>query len=404
MSGPREDVELGDLEDEAFLPNQNGVVKRGNDNVFIRWLPKPIRGFLKNLSRMKLMLLILGTFIAGLIFLGYINRPKKILAVPAESAAASVQLTKDLSGTAIPEYVLTYAPLVFLDTHDLYFPSDLAIHLKNTHPEVNFTKIDHGSDPLTLENLDSINNLGGKDIFLTSNDDVTQLPDYLHGNLPDSKTLKTVDARSCAVVVADKGNGIKDAFYMYFYTFNQGPSVSGHELGDHLGDWEHNMIRFENGQPKSIWYSQHEYGAAYTYDAVEKIGKRPIAYSAKGSHANYAVPGKHDLHETNEAIPAQVVYDVTSNGPLWDPTLSAYYYTFSADTKKFTSVKDAPVNYLYFQGQWGDQEYGDDHPGQLKFMDYHKWTSGPTGPLDKHLDREEVCLPVMSECTIKSSV
>lgn len=203
------------------------------------------------------MLLILGTFIAGLIFLGYINRPKKILAVPAESAAASVQLTKDLSGTAIPEYVLTYgtahpkpifrstlltdigvvAPLVFLDTHDLYFPSDLAIHLKNTHPEVNFTKIDHGSDPLTLENLDSINNLGGKDIFLTSNDDVTQLPDYLHGNLPDSKTLKTVDARSCAVIVADKGNGIKDAFYMYFYTFNQGPSVSGHELGDHLGDW-----------------------------------------------------------------------------------------------------------------------------------------------------------------------
>ena len=99
-----------------------------------------------------------------------------------------------------------------------------------------------------------------------------------------------------------------------------------------------------------------------------------------------------------------MVYDVTSNGPLWDPTLSAYYYTFSADTKKFTSVKDAPVNYLYFQGQWGDQEYGDDHPGQLKFMDYHKWTSGPTGPFDKHLDREEVCLPVMSECTIKSSV
>lgn len=60
------------------------------------------------------------------------------------------------------------------------------------------------------------------------------------------------------------------------------------------------MIRFENGQPKSIWYSQHEYGAAYTYDAVEKIGKRPVAYSAKGSHANYAVPGKHDLHETSK--------------------------------------------------------------------------------------------------------
>lgn len=60
---------------------------------------------------------------------------------------------------------------------------------------------------------------------------------------------------------------------------------------------EHNMIRFKNGEPQAIWYSQHEYGAAFTYDAVNKIGKRPIGFSAKGSHANYAVSGAHDLHE-----------------------------------------------------------------------------------------------------------
>ena len=62
------------------------------------------------------------------------------------------------------------------------------------------------------------------------------------------------------------------------------------------------MIRFEKGQPKSIWYSQHEYGEAYTYDAVEKIGKRPVVYSAKGSHANYVVAGKHDLHENSKEL------------------------------------------------------------------------------------------------------
>jgi hypothetical protein len=72
---------------------------------------------------------------------------------------------------------------------------------------------------------------------LTSNEDVTKLPEYLRGNLPDSKTLKTVDAKSCAVIIVDKGNDILDAYYMYFYTFNQGPSVAGYELGDHLGDW-----------------------------------------------------------------------------------------------------------------------------------------------------------------------
>jgi hypothetical protein len=54
MTEPHEDVELGDLENEAFLPNQNGQRKRGRqDSVFLRWLPGPIRGFVKNLSRMK---------------------------------------------------------------------------------------------------------------------------------------------------------------------------------------------------------------------------------------------------------------------------------------------------------------------------------------------------------------
>lgn len=57
------------------------------------------------------------------------------------------------------------------------------------------------------------------------------------------------------------------------------------------------MIRFKDGEPQAIWYSQHEYGEAFTYDAVHKIGKRPIGFSAKGSHANYAVSGSHDLHE-----------------------------------------------------------------------------------------------------------
>jgi hypothetical protein len=129
------------------------------------------------------------------------------------------------------------APLVFLDTHDKYFPSDLATHLMNTHPEVNFKKVDAGSEPLTLKNLDSLNKLGGSEIYLTSNDDVAKLPKYLTGDRPDSKTLKTTDAKSCAIILVDKGNEIMDAFYMYFYTFNQGPAFAGYELGDHLGDW-----------------------------------------------------------------------------------------------------------------------------------------------------------------------
>ena len=54
MSGPHEDVELGDLEHEAFLPSQEGRRRSSKqDSVFIRWLPVPLRGFVESLSRMK---------------------------------------------------------------------------------------------------------------------------------------------------------------------------------------------------------------------------------------------------------------------------------------------------------------------------------------------------------------
>lgn len=51
------------------------------------------------------------------------------------------------------------------------------------------------------------------------------------------------------------------------------------------------MIRFHNGKPTAVFYSQHSDGAAYSYDAVKKSGLRPISYVATGSHANYPTTG-----------------------------------------------------------------------------------------------------------------
>lgn len=145
-------------------------------------------------------------------------------------------------------------------------------------------------NPLTLDNLASLNALGGSNIYLTSVDDVTQNPAWLQGVKPDS-TAKTNGAISTAIIVNDHGAGNVDAFYLYFYAYNQGPPVLGQEIGTHIGDWEHNMIRFKNGEPQAVWYSQHAYGEAFTYATVEKQGVRPVAFSAKGSHATYATSG-----------------------------------------------------------------------------------------------------------------
>jgi hypothetical protein len=83
------------------------------------------------------------------------------------------------------------------------------------------------------------------------------------------------------LVVVDKGKGVVDAFWFYFYSYNLGNKVFNVRFGNHVGDWEHTVVRFYNGEPKAIFFSEHNLGAAYSWEAVEKIGDRvshaPIA-------------------------------------------------------------------------------------------------------------------------------
>ena len=181
------------------------------------------------------------------------------------------------------------APLVWLESSEQYFPSDLGAQLIHTTPEISATPVANAPNPLTLDNLDSLNSQPAK-VWLTSKDDISKNPSWLNGVAPDS-TGKTNGVTSCAIIVNDHGDGTVDAFYMYFYAYNQGNIVLGMEIGDHVGDWEHNMVRFVKGVPQAVWYSQHAFGEAFTYEAVEKIGIRPVSYSAIGSHANYAIAG-----------------------------------------------------------------------------------------------------------------
>ena len=127
--------------------------------------------------------------------------------------------------------------MVYLDRGEKFFPSDIETHVLNTHPTTNFTAIKDAPDPLVLSNLDMLNPLGGKRVHLTSTYTLFNLPGYLYGERPDSTTLQTHNAKTSAIIVVDKGDDIVDAFYIYFYTFNEGPSAFGHRVGNHLGDW-----------------------------------------------------------------------------------------------------------------------------------------------------------------------
>ncbi len=88
---------------------------------------------------------------------------------------------------------------------------------------------------------------------------------------------KVVGGRSDApvpLIVVDKGDGVVDAFWFFFYSYNLGNAVFNIRFGNHVGDWEHTVVRFQYGEPKAVFFSEHSFGEAYTWDAVEKSGQR----------------------------------------------------------------------------------------------------------------------------------
>ncbi|KAI6247526.1 putative vacuolar protein sorting-associated protein TDA6 [Erysiphe necator] len=301
----------------------------------------------------------------------------------------------------IPKFVKDFAPLVFLDKEERHFPSDIATHLEKTTPFVD-KKILEPTPKISIDNLDSLNQFNNNTarIFLTSIEGVEKKPAYLLGVQPD-ETGKTVGATSCVVIVTDHGDGSVDAFYMHFYSFDKGNTVLGRELGDHIADWEHVMVRFKNGSPEALWLSQHARGQAFTYKAMKKQGDRPIVFSARGTHALYSTDGDHDHTIPGVNLPVGPVEDHTSEGKLWDPLKNAFFYTFDPASNSFASVDNSPLAIVNFNGRWGDAQYSGSIHGQKSLFGFKKYVDGPTGPLDKNLNRKQVCPDKFKDCDIK---
>ena len=212
---------------------------------------------------------------------------------------AEIRLSHSHKQDEIPQYILDYAPLVHLFSEEQFWPCDIAEHLLHITPELDYTPIQDLLQAFNLTNLDQLNEYEkGKNVFLTSNDNVEDRPDWLGGekNIPDDytedawrnirqqaqlhATKKVKDysgGRSDApavLITVNKGHGIVDAFWFYFYSYNLGNVVLNIRWGNHVGDWEHSLIRFQHGKPKLVYFSEHNFGSAYSYPAVEKIGKR----------------------------------------------------------------------------------------------------------------------------------
>jgi hypothetical protein len=342
------------------------------------------------------------------------------------------------SPTHIPQYVLDYAPYCYLYSGEEYWPGKMEVHLDHTTPHVDYDEAPGEFLHPTLDDLDRLNYFG-RNVFLQSHDDPETYPDWIAGsdNIPDDpnyrrkkgqskqpKSKRTnIPYRSDApviLVVVDKGAYV-DAFWFFFYSFNLGNAVFGVRFGNHVGDWEHTAVRFENGKPIHVFYSEHEWGAAYNWKDSEKDGKRVscaalsalvckpltivqlITYSAFGTHAMYRTAGLHEY-----ILPFGILRDITDRGVLWDPTLNmlAYTYDHNADIVRASDLTpDAPENWFYFGGHWGDKAYPMEDKRQYRLGSELHYVSGPTGPRFKNLGRKDICQnPAENSCQIRSNM
>ncbi|KAJ4386785.1 hypothetical protein N0V93_009683 [Gnomoniopsis smithogilvyi] len=323
---------------------------------------------------------------------------------------AAVASMVGMAADTIPEFVTP--PLVWLHSDDLFRPSDLLQHIRHTTPMINMEPLD-GLPEITLENLALLNEkaTGNGPVALTAKDDITAFPAWLYGETP-GKTGKLENSTACVVILVESKHESSnlDAFYFYFYSYNRGvnitsvlPPIQGllegkldREMyfGDHVGDWEYNMIRFRDGSPTGIYLSHHSDGSAYGWDdeALTIQNNRPLVYSAIGSHANWVSPGSH-VHDS-------VILDHCNAGQQWDPVASAYFYRFNSTTSDLTRILQPGsakktsnlTSFIYFSGLWGDAQYPDDNPRQrtVPFFGLKRFVSGPTGPMSKQLVRKRL--------------
>ena len=119
---------------------------------------------------------------------------------------------------SFPDFVLKYAPLSYLHSDEQYWPSDVAAHVPKLVPEVNFKRV--GGSP-TLQTLSTLNS----SVYLTDPSATAVLfPNNAFFASTFGKPTNGFSAAPATIIVVEKSGGITDAFYFYFYSWNNGPT------------------------------------------------------------------------------------------------------------------------------------------------------------------------------------
>lgn len=272
----------------------------------------------------------------------------------------------------IPDSIIRdYSPLVYLHNEEIFFPSDVEHFLDNVNIES-----DHMSTIETLE-CESCSNLT-----------------FFSGFNPAENLQRT----PVYAIVVNKDPNIVDVFYFYFYPFNLGKRVCvgikvnniclGYYsyFGNHVGDWEHVSVRFENGRPQKIYYSSHNFGVLVPWTSAtahSEFPTHPIAYCSDGSHGCYPTKGDYVY---NQIANGESLIDRSNDGILWKTWQNVVIlrvneqdkccYDFNGQYLSDVIIKNG-FNWIDFDGRWGNKQ------GLTCLFGQCVLEGGPSGPFKK---------------------
>ena len=263
-----------------------------------------------------------------------------------------------------------YAPRVWLEHHEQYWPSSVEFAFAYL---ARFTNSSDGGN-YWLRTTQTLTN-------------ATDVLPYFHGTqnvLQDPVYAFWVEKQPAGLVV--------DLVYFFYYPYNQGKFVVYSTWENHVSDWEHITVRLAWGQPMAVYLSAHNFGAVYPWNSFSKTNAtHPVVYAARGSHGCWAEPGDHIYDRIRIVLDLYDLVDSCSEGRPWDTWQYVQAFDYNSQTGLGTNLWPAWMSVDYTNPgtgdpsvpghgpiyRWGNPQQGDEWFG------YWQLVNGPTGPASK---------------------
>ena len=296
--------------------------------------------------------------------------------------------------TLSEEILRHYAPLVFLNSEEEFFPCTTEFYLSNAalEDESGKTVLDPVIDPKAGRR------------------DASQLPGTTLGKrdkyqtpLHDGKIWRNGEFNAPCYgyhqPIFWKNQDWDVLHYFFFYAYNGATDIIK-SFGKHEADWEQMMILTPKNstpgnwtQPKYVYVAGHTGGNRLEWKDVIKFAdpldghERPVVFSAQASHATYADPKDHgrifNLKWLLMLIPGTFVVgdvyvatDRTDTGwpwPTWDRIVDVGWDkdAFSNQAAYDAYQPPAGCEWMKYYGRWGDENItGPAHNVDWRQQDY----------------------------------